>query len=100
MKGVASYLGPLFTIAIIVITDYSMLTCYITPGVGKVIDCQWLFVLLYQFPVVMSLLSLFLTMCANPGYVPLKYEYKIENLTDLCKSILKHIILYQKEDID
>ena len=100
MKGVTSYLGPLFTITIIIITDYSMFTCYITPGLGKISDGQWIFVILYQFPVLMSLISLFLTMYADPGYVPKQYEYKIDNLTDICKAILKHIIMFQNEDID
>ena len=86
MKGVLSYLFPIAAIFLIFLCDFAFCLFNLQ---SKHKSFTYFLITIYNLLVCMSIMSLLMTWCKSPGYVPKKYFYKVSEMSKTTAALYK-----------
>ena len=89
-------MGPWLSLFLLVYTLITLVVLYTDPATSLTLgDAKtWIFLVLYLWFFSMAVWALVKLMRTEPGYIPLKYNYKWQNFSHLTREIYRHIAEY------
>lgn len=91
MKNLCSYLAPIAGLGVLVLCDFAVFSVYIHPHEQLKLKI-FLYLIVYNVLVFMAILSLLMTWCGNPGFIPKGYCYDSSKLSILTQALYKYVV--------